>query len=61
MITVNSRRAVFGSNVGCVPSIIWMRSRASRTGSTSDSPREVSSISRPTRTSRGSLKYSRSL
>ena len=40
MITVKSRRAVFGSKVGCVPSIIWMRSSASRTGSTSDSPRE---------------------
>ena len=47
MITVKSRRAVFGSKVGWVPSIIWMRSSASRTGSTSDSPRGVSSISRP--------------
>jgi len=42
--------------VGWLPSVAWMRSRASRTGSISDWPRGESSMSRPTRTSRGSPK-----
>ncbi len=38
---VKLRFTLAGSNVGCVPSVIWMRSSASRTGSTSDRPRGV--------------------
>ena len=46
-MTVKLRWTIAGSNVGCVPRVIWIRSSASRTGSTSDRPRGVSSMSRP--------------